>query len=112
MDPVTDPILPEKFLGYNRESNPGPLGWQSDILPIILITKKIYIINCLLLLGFTTLLNILGHQRRFQSVKRRTNFAQRLSFRLEVLLRAVNLRHGTHGFTSFPKEVILRIFTL
>ena len=30
---------------------------------------------------------------------------------LEVLLSAVNLRHGTHGFTSLPKEVILRIFT-
>ena len=26
VDPVPDPILPEKFLGYNRESNPGPLG--------------------------------------------------------------------------------------
>ena len=46
------------------------------------------------------------------SLKRPTNFAQRLLFRLEVLLRAVNLRHGTNGFTSLPKEVILRIFTL
>ena len=27
-------------------------------------------------------------------------------------LRAVNLQHGTHGFTSLPKEVILWIFTL
>ena len=26
VDPVPDPILPEKFLGYSRESNPGPLG--------------------------------------------------------------------------------------
>ena len=25
-------LLPEKFLGYRRESNPGPLGWQSDML--------------------------------------------------------------------------------
>ena len=46
------------------------------------------------------------------SVKSLTNFAQRLLFRLEVLLRAVNLRHGTHDFTSHPKEVILRIFLL
>ena len=30
VEPVPDPILPEKFLGYSRESNPGPLGWQSD----------------------------------------------------------------------------------
>ena len=29
MDPVPDPILLENFLGYSRESNPGPLGWQS-----------------------------------------------------------------------------------
>ena len=46
------------------------------------------------------------------SVKSPTNFAERLYFRLDVLLRAVNLRHGTHGFTSLTKEVILRIFTL
>ena len=31
VDPVPDPILPEKFL----ESNPGPLGWQSDVLTTI-----------------------------------------------------------------------------
>ena len=35
VDPVPDPILPEKFPGYSRESNPGPLGWQSDVLSTI-----------------------------------------------------------------------------
>ena len=35
VDPVPDPILPEKFLGYSRESNPGPIGWQSDMLTTI-----------------------------------------------------------------------------
>ena len=35
VDPVPDPILPEKFLGYSRESNPGPLGWQLDVLTTI-----------------------------------------------------------------------------
>ena len=35
VDPVTDPILPEKFLGYSRESNPGPLGCQTDLLTTI-----------------------------------------------------------------------------
>ena len=35
VEPVPDPILPEKFLGYSRESNPGPLGWQSDVLTTI-----------------------------------------------------------------------------
>jgi hypothetical protein len=28
----------------------------------------------------------------------------------KVLLHAVNVRHGTDGFTSPPKEVVLRIF--
>jgi hypothetical protein len=28
-----------------------------------------------------------------------------------VLLYAANLRHGTHGFTSLPKEGVLRIFS-
>jgi hypothetical protein len=29
---------------------------------------------------------------------------------LRDLLHAVNLRHGTHSFTSLPKEDVLRIF--
>ena len=33
--PVPDPILPSKILRYSRESNPEPLGWQSDILTTI-----------------------------------------------------------------------------
>jgi hypothetical protein len=28
----------------------------------------------------------------------------------KVLLHAVNVRHGTDGFTSPPKEVVLQIF--
>ena len=32
---VPDIIVPEKFLGYSRESNPGPLGWQSDVLTTV-----------------------------------------------------------------------------
>ena len=35
MDPVSDPILPETFLAYSRESNRGPIGWQSDELTTI-----------------------------------------------------------------------------
>ena len=31
VDPIPDPVLQEKFLGYSRESNLGPLGWQSDV---------------------------------------------------------------------------------
>jgi hypothetical protein len=27
------------------------------------------------------------------------------------LLHAVNIRHGTHGFTSLPKEGVLRMFS-
>jgi hypothetical protein len=26
------------------------------------------------------------------------------------LLRSINVRHGTHGFTSLPKEGVLRVF--
>ena len=33
--PLPDPILPEKFLGYSRESNPGQLGWQSDVQKLL-----------------------------------------------------------------------------
>ena len=68
----------------------------------------------LLLLGFRTLLNILGNQRRFrhstwkggQILLRGSNFGLRFFYVL------VNIRSGTHSFTSLPKEVILRIFTL
>ena len=35
VDPVPDPIVLAKFLGYSQESNPGPLGWQSDVLTTI-----------------------------------------------------------------------------
>ena len=45
--PVPDPILPEKFLGYSRQSKPGTLGWQSDVLTTIpnKLKKKIAIVN-------------------------------------------------------------------
>ena len=33
----------------------------------------------------------------------------RIHFR--VLLHAANMRHGTNGFTSLPKEGVLRIFS-
>ena len=35
MNHVPDPIFPENFPGYSRESNPGSLGWQSDMLTTI-----------------------------------------------------------------------------
>ena len=38
------------------------------------------------------------------------NFAESGDFRRR-LLHAVNLRHGTDGFTSTPKEGVLRIFS-
>jgi hypothetical protein len=34
---------------------------------------------------------------------------RQFSLRNKVLLHAINLRHGTDGFTSPPKEVVLRI---
>ena len=54
-------------------------------------------------LGFTTLLTSLVISIAF--------YSEREKFE-KVLLRAVNLRHEATGFTSLPKEVILRIFTL
>jgi hypothetical protein len=40
------------------------------------------------------------------------NFAEMHDFHrtFRVLLHAANLRHGTDGFTSPPKEGVLRIF--
>ena len=35
-DPVPDPILPEKILKYSQEWSPGPSGWQSDVLTMIM----------------------------------------------------------------------------
>ena len=35
----------------------------------------------------------------------------RLPRQFRDLLHAANLRHGTHGFTSLPKEGVLRIFS-
>jgi hypothetical protein len=42
------------------------------------------------------------------------NFAEMADFHVTFrdLLHAVNLRHGTDGFTSPQKEVVLRIFSL
>ena len=42
VDPVPDLILPEKFLEYSREPNPGSLGWQLDVLTTI---PKMYILT-------------------------------------------------------------------
>jgi hypothetical protein len=40
------------------------------------------------------------------------NFAEMTTFTpLGDLLHAANLRHGTDGFTSLPKEGVLRIFS-
>jgi hypothetical protein len=38
------------------------------------------------------------------------NLAYEHLYARKVLLHAVNIRHGTDGFTSPPKEVVLRIF--
>ena len=33
--PLFTPYTSKKISRYNRESNPGPLGWQSDVLTVI-----------------------------------------------------------------------------
>jgi hypothetical protein len=42
---------------------------------------------------------------------RRILLTKNLFHTRKVLLHAVNLRHGTDGFTSPPKEIVLRIFS-
>ena len=44
-DPVPDPILQEKLLGYSWELNLGPLGWQSDMLTTIPNMDSLHIIR-------------------------------------------------------------------
>ena len=59
MDLVPDPTLPEKFLGYSRESNSGPFGWHSDVLTTIPNRWPIFIdtdINLLIIHCFIPLL--------------------------------------------------------
>ena len=48
VDTVPDPILPEKFLWYSRESNPGPLGWQSDVLTTTMPNRRSILLLLLL----------------------------------------------------------------
>ena len=57
MNPVPDPILPGKFLGSSRESNSGPLGWQSDVLTTIPNRWSIIIIIIIIIIimNFNTL---------------------------------------------------------
>ena len=83
-----------------------PLQWNTHI-------GNFFRVVVLAVLGFTTLLtsqviSVAFYRERQKSDK----FCSEALIRLEVLLRAINLRHGTHGFTSLPKEVILRSFTL
>ena len=46
---VPDIILPEKFLGYSRKSNPGLLGCQSGVLTGVPNRRSTYFIDVLLL---------------------------------------------------------------
>ena len=44
-------------------------------------------------------------------INRKFCLSLRLPRQFGDLLHAANLRHGTHGFTSLPKEGVLRIFS-
>ena len=43
--PHSRPYTSEKFLGYSRELNPVPLGWQSDILTTIANRRSIIVLK-------------------------------------------------------------------
>ena len=71
------------------------------------IRKKIVV--GVLDLGFTTLLTSQVISAAFYSEREKFDkFCSEALISAEVLSRAVNLRHETHGFTFPPKEVILR----
>jgi len=52
-----------------------------------------------------------GGTRRGREMFRQISSRIRLPRNSRDLLHAANLRHGTHGFTSPPKEGVLRIFS-
>ena len=53
-----------------------------------------------------------SERRNYLGEKWPMNFAWNARLpHIRDILRAVNLRHGTNGFTFFPKEGVLRIFT-
>ena len=68
VDPVTDPILLEKILRYRRESNPGPLGWQSDVLTTILNRWSVIVIAELILQAFRHFTYITAHSPTLPSL--------------------------------------------
>ena len=52
MDPVPDPILPEKLIGFSRDLNPGHLGWQSEVPTTIPNRRSSVPIKLSIKLGF------------------------------------------------------------
>ena len=76
--------------------------------PFSHFTYVVVVVVC----GFTTLITFQDISISFYNEREKSDkFSSEAQFQLEVLLHAVNLRHGTQGFTSLLKEVILRIFT-
>ena len=64
-------------------------------------------------LGFTTLLTSqVISVAIYNDTEKSDKFCSEALILLYVYLRVVNLRHRTQGFTSLPREVILKIFTL
>ena len=72
VDPIPDPILPEKFPEYSRESNPGPLGWQSDLLTTIPNRQSVVVV-VVVYLGFTMLLTSQVIRVTFYSEREKPN---------------------------------------
>ena len=106
------------FRFTHRTSRPHYM-WDKylySVLEKVEVRVIVYRSVCVLVvvdLGLTTLLtsqviSVALYSEREKSDK----FCSEAQFRLEFLLRDVNLRHGNHDFASIPKEVILRIFTL
>ena len=77
MDPIPDLILPEKFLGYSRESNLEPFGWQSDVLTTLPNRWSIFDYRRVYLAAF--------HVNSYSSYKDRSKISDELWLRNEGL---------------------------
>ena len=67
MDPIRDPILPQKFLGYSRESNPGPLRWRTIVLTAISNRRSNIIIIIIIMYIKAARLRWIGHVERMSA---------------------------------------------
>jgi hypothetical protein len=91
----------------SSSSSIGPVANATDVLePSRLIVLTLFPPP---VWRFSTFLVAKG-RTMWARINRKFCLRLRLPRQFRDLLHAANLRHGTHGFTSLPKESVLRIF--